>query len=201
MKACTCACWQLDGGLDPDEYVKQNGAGRVSRAARFGAAATSTGWPTARARRFDMRSADGRMDAFKFLLPAVQKISDKLERAAVASDLAGYLGVDRDLVLDQFKRAATERRSARPDTSRSPAAGRDPGTREDPAECVAVERTRPARRFCPALLRELTAGFVTHEFSRRLRQVAAAGALAFSALDGRLSEPGRDLLHEIAVCR
>ena len=53
-------------------------------------------WLADRARaRFDMRSADGRMDAFKFLLPSVQKIGDKLERAAVASDLASYLGVDR----------------------------------------------------------------------------------------------------------
>ena len=33
-----------------------------------------------------VRGAEGRMDAFKFLLPVVQKISDKLERAAVASD-------------------------------------------------------------------------------------------------------------------
>ena len=49
------------------------------------------------------------MDAFKFLLPAVQKISDKLERAAVANDLAGYLGVEPGLVLEQFKRAATDR--------------------------------------------------------------------------------------------
>ena len=67
-----------------------------------------------------MRGADGRMDAFKFLLPAVQKISDKLERAAVASDLAGYLGVEPGLVLDQFKRAATDRRRPGPGRRRSP---------------------------------------------------------------------------------
>ena len=59
-----------------------------------------------------MRSSDGRMEAFRFLLPSVQKIGDKLERAAIASDLAGYLGVDRGLVLDQFKKAATDRRGA-----------------------------------------------------------------------------------------
>ena len=74
-------------------------------------------WLADRARaRFDMRSADGRMDVFKFLLPSVQKIGDKLARAAVADDLASYLGVDRGLVLDQFKKAATERQApaARP---------------------------------------------------------------------------------------
>src|SRR5579871_666566 len=77
----------LDGGLDPDEYVKQNGAD-VYRA-KLDAASDYFHWLADRARaRFDMRSADGRMDVFKFLLPSVQKIGDKLARAAVADDLA-----------------------------------------------------------------------------------------------------------------
>ena len=54
------------------------------------------------------------MDAFKFLLPAVQKISDKLERAATVNDLAAYLGVDPGLVLDQFKGPAADRRAPVP---------------------------------------------------------------------------------------
>ncbi len=96
----------LDGGLDPDEYVKQNGA-EVYRA-KLDSASGYFHWLADRARaQFDKRSADGRMDVFKFLLPAVQKIRDKLERAAVADDLASYLGVERSLVLDQFKRAAS----------------------------------------------------------------------------------------------
>ena len=94
--------------LDPYEYVKRFGADAYRRSSIM-PAATSIGWPIGRGIRFDMRGADGRMDAFKFLLPAVQKISDKLERAAVASDLAGYLGVEPGLMLDQFKKAATDR--------------------------------------------------------------------------------------------
>ena len=100
----------LDGGLDPDEYVKQNGADAYR--AKVDAAPGYFHWLADRARlKFDMRSSDGRIDAFKFLLPAVQRIPDKLERAAVASDIAGYLGVDPGLVLDEFKKAAIERRS------------------------------------------------------------------------------------------
>ena len=49
---------------------------------------------------------------FVSCLPSVQKIGDKLERAAIANDLAGYLAVDAGLVLDQFKKAATDRRAA-----------------------------------------------------------------------------------------
>src|SRR5207247_8421094 len=103
----------LDGGLDPDDYIKQNGAEAYQ--ARLDAASGYFHWLADRARgKFDMRSAEGRMDAFKFLLPSVQKISDKLERAAVANDMASYLGVEASLVLDQFRRAATERRAQAP---------------------------------------------------------------------------------------
>src|SRR6185312_10858741 len=94
--------------LDPYEYVKRFGA--EAYRAQLDSASSYFHWLADRARgKFDMRGADGRMDAFKFLLPAVQKISDKLERAAVASDLAGHLGVEPGLVLEQFKRAATDR--------------------------------------------------------------------------------------------
>ena len=41
---------ELDGGLDPDEYCKERGAGCLSRAARSAPRAISTGWRTARAR-------------------------------------------------------------------------------------------------------------------------------------------------------
>src|SRR5580692_10161235 len=100
----------LDGGLDPDEYVKQNGT--AVYLAKLDSASTYFHWLADRARqKFDMRGSDGRMEAFKFLLPSVQKIGDRLERAAIANDLAGYLGVDAGLVLDQFKKAATDRRA------------------------------------------------------------------------------------------
>lgn len=184
----------LDGGLDPDEYVKQNGA--EAYRARLDAAPGYFHWLADRARaRFDMRGADGRMDAFKFLLPAVQKISDKLERAAVASDIAGYLGVDPGLVLDQFKRAATQRRGALPDT-----AGSRPRVEIPALERILVQAlvsSEPARReTLPRLPPPMTARFATHEIFEALTQMAAA-PLSFAALDARLSEPARALLHDI----
>ncbi len=35
----------------------------------------------------------------------MNRISDRLERVTVANDLAGYIGVDRGLVLDSFRKA------------------------------------------------------------------------------------------------
>ncbi len=103
----------LDDGLDPDEYVKEKGA--EAYRAKLDGASGYFHWLADRARaKFDMRMAEGRMDAFKFLMPSIQKISDELERAAIANDVAGYLGVDPGLVLDRFRKAANERRTVPP---------------------------------------------------------------------------------------
>ena len=184
----------LDGGLDPDEYVKQNGA--EAYRARLDAAPGYFHWLADRARaRFDMRSADGRMDAFKFLLPAVQKISDKLERAAVANDIAGYLGVDPGLVLDQFKKAATERRGALPDTARSRPHVEIPALERILVQAL-VSSDQARREILPRLPQSITAHFASHEIFEALAQTGSV-PLSFAALDARLGEPARALLHEI----
>lgn len=185
----------LEGGLDPDEYVKQNGA--AAYLARLDSAAGYFHWLADRARaKFDMRSSDGRMDAFKFLLPSVQKLSDKLERAAVASDLAGYLGVDAGLVLDQFKKAAADRRA--------PAPVRQPTTPVPAIEqmllnaLLADEETRD--EILPKLDDEFIDGFTTREIFSTMKNLANSGErITFSALDERLSGPAQGLLHEIAA--
>jgi DNA primase len=105
--------------LDPDEYVKSAGPdayrGKLEKAPGY------FNWLADRARsRYDMRTAQGRVSALQFLLPAIQRVSDKLERAAIANDLAGYLGVDRGLVLDHFKRAAVDRREKPMEIAREP---------------------------------------------------------------------------------
>ena len=186
--------------LDPYEYVKQFGA--EAYRSQLDNASGYFHWLADRARtKFDMRGADGRMDAFKFLLPAVQKISDKLERAAVVSDLAGYLGVEPGLVLDQFKKAATDRHApgqvARANADRTP-----------PVQIPALERIllnallsseATRQQILPHLPTEMTAAFVSHEVIDTLRQMAEAGPYGFAALDARLSEAARTLLHDIAA--
>lgn len=100
---------ELEGGLDPDEYCKAHGPEvykqHVQKAPGY------FYWLAERARaKYDMRTADGRIAGLKFLLPAIQRISDKLERATVANDVANYLGVEAGLVLEHFRKTAVERR-------------------------------------------------------------------------------------------
>jgi DNA primase len=98
----------LAGGLDPDEYIKAHGADDYR--ARAESATGYFYWLADRARaKFDMRTAEGRMEGLRFLMPAIQRVSDKLERAAIANDIASYLGVAQSMVLDQFRKAAGAR--------------------------------------------------------------------------------------------
>ena len=182
----------LDGGLDPDEYCKRNGADAYR--AKLDGAATYFHWLADRARtRFDMKTSDGRVAAFKFLLPAVQKISDKLEQAATVNDLASYLGVDPGLVLDQFKKSAASRRAPVPQVA--PASGIPHMERILLNALLSSDRARA--EMLPALLPELTDTFVTREIFEGLRVAAGADAeFSYSALEGRLQGPGRELLRD-----
>jgi len=182
----------LDGGLDPDEFVKHNGADAYR--AKLDSAATYFHWLADRARgKFDMRTSDGRMAAFEFLLPAVQKVPDKLERAAIASDIASYLGVDPSLVLERFKKDATERRSSAP--------------RPEPRVLIpAGERillnallssVQAREQILPELTAAMTESFVSREIFEGLRHAVAVDPdFDFAALEARLSASAHTLLHE-----
>jgi DNA primase len=182
----------LDGGLDPDEYCKRNGA--EAYCAKLDSASTYFHWLADRARtRFDMKTSDGKVAAFKFLLPAVQKISDKLEQAATVNDLASYLGVDPGLVLDQFKKSAATRRAPVPQAT--PASGIPHMERILLNALLSSDRARG--EMLPTLLPELTESFVTREIFEALRQAAGADAeFSYSALEGRLEGPGKELLRD-----
>lgn len=100
---------ELNQDLDPDEYIREFGQETYLRLIEQ--APNYYYWLADRAKqRFDSRTAEGRQQALSFLLPAVHRISDKIERAGVAGDLASYLGVERGMVLDAFKKAALDRR-------------------------------------------------------------------------------------------
>jgi DNA primase len=94
----------IPGGLDPDEYIQQFGVDEYRKLLQ--GASSYFHWLADRARsKFDMKTAEGRIDAFNFLWPSIQQVGDKLERSAIARDIADYLNVDREAVMQNFKRA------------------------------------------------------------------------------------------------
>lgn len=102
---------ELDADLDPDEYCRQRGAEAYRK--RLEGARDYFLWLCDRARaRFDVRTPEGTAQAFQFLLPAIQRVPDEIKRAAIAAEVASYLGVSPGLVLENFRRAAARRGSA-----------------------------------------------------------------------------------------
>ena len=109
---------KIPGAQDPDEYIQEHGAGAYLKLLEN--AESYFHWLADRARsKFDMRSPEGRVDAFKYLMPALQMIHDKVERGAIANDLAAYLDVDRETIRENLRRAGPgeELRKANPATA------------------------------------------------------------------------------------
>jgi DNA primase len=183
----------LEGGLDPDEYVKEHG--EEAYRAKLEAASGYFHWLADRARtKFDMRTPEGRVDAFKSLLPAVQKIPDKLERAAVADDLSAYLGLERGLVLDQLRRAMTDRRAPE---ARAQASSPTPAIERILLGAL-LGSDRARREILPLLTPQIIEGFSTKEIFEAMRHTAGMeGPAAFSALESRLAGTSQALLHEV----
>ena len=103
---------ELPEGLDPDEFVQKYGPEGYQQ--QLEKAGNYFFWLADRARsRFDLKEAEGRIAALKFLLPSIQRIPDKMERAAVVNDVAAYLKLDAGLLLEQFRKAATDRKETR----------------------------------------------------------------------------------------
>jgi len=188
---------ELDGDLDPDEYVREHGAERYEQ--KLGGAAPYFHWLADRARaRFDMRDVDGRMQAWKFLQPAIQRIPDKLERLAVVNDLAAYLGVDAADILEQFRRTSGESagRNGRPQA--------DPAARVPAMEklllCALVESEEARRQVLPRLGRlAAVREFVTWKIFEALLGAAGEQPFRYPDLEARLGESDRHLLPRILL--
>ena len=155
-------------------------------------------WLADRARaKHDVRTTEGQVAVLKSLMPAVQRISDRMERMVVAGDVAGYLGIDRSMVLDEFKKAVSERsREGVPASQESRCA--------TTSACCSM-RCSPnrncARRSCPSCARFETIGTFT---SRRIFQTIftlsdAGGRLRFEEVNARLEEADQNLLAQAVL--
>lgn len=187
---------QLEGGLDPDEFIKTNGAPAYEAALSH--ARSYFHWLAERARqRFDFRSSEGRVQGFKFLLPAIQRMPDKLQRAAVAGDVASYLGVEPGMVLDEFRRAAAERREQRP--LKPEATALHPSERMLLNAMLTIPDAR--RDILPALqhMQDWRRFRTARIFETLQRMEESSAPVDFAALDARLEEADRALLHEVAL--
>jgi len=182
---------ELENGLDPDDYVRQHGT--EAYRASLKSAPGCFHWLADRARkRFDMQTVEGRVEGLRaVLMPAIERLPDKLERAAVVEDVASYLHVDAALIRNEFLRA----RGARARPSAEPAGADIP-----PKEKLLLNlllRDGNIRKQVVPRLRPLSIlqRFRTWELLKTIFQLEEAGGeWSYSDLEGRLGEETKTLL-------
>ena len=101
----------LEGGLDPDRYIRERGAKEYAAALR--AARRHQDYLIDRARQlFPPRTPEAKIKALNFLLPHIRRMPSRIARDEFAADSAQKLGIDSALVLKELKQAAADRRDS-----------------------------------------------------------------------------------------
>jgi DNA primase len=97
----------LEGGQDPDEFIAEHGVERY--AALCDSALRYYIWlATDRAKQlFDTTSAEGRVDAFQYVLRYVRHETNRVEREEISREVALALDLDPNAVFDQLRPRAS----------------------------------------------------------------------------------------------
>jgi DNA primase len=98
----------LEGGLDPDRFVREHGIQAYADAVR--GAARYADFLIERARiQFPQRTDEAKVKALNFLLPHIRRIPNAILRNEFATNAAQKLGIESSLVLQELKQAAQQR--------------------------------------------------------------------------------------------
>jgi DNA primase len=98
----------LDGGLDPDRFIRERGVEAYAAAIR--GARRQSDYLIERARQqFPGTSADAKIKAMNYLLPHIRRIPQKLERDQFAHDAAQKLGIESAVLREELRQAALKR--------------------------------------------------------------------------------------------
>jgi DNA primase len=98
----------LEGGLDPDRYIKERGMAAYSDAVR--AAIPYRDYLIDRARAmFPARTAEAKIKAMNMLLPHIRRVPNAIARAEFAENAAQKLGIESSLMRQELKQAAAQR--------------------------------------------------------------------------------------------
>jgi DNA primase len=98
----------LEGGLDPDRFLREHGVKAYADAVR--GAARYADFLIERARtQFPQRTPEAKVKALNFLLPHIRRVPSAIVRNEFATNAAQKLGIENSLVLQEVKQAAQQR--------------------------------------------------------------------------------------------
>jgi len=99
----------LDGGLDPDRFIRERGVEAYMEAIRN--ARPQADYLIERARQqFPGAGAEQKVKAMNYLLPHIRRMPEKLAREQFAADAAQKLGIDSAVLREELRQAALKRR-------------------------------------------------------------------------------------------
>jgi DNA primase len=99
----------LDGGLDPDRFIRERGVEAYTAALR--GARRQSDYLIERAQQlFPGASAEQKVKAMNYLLPHIRIMPQKLARDQFAADAAQKLGIDSAVLREELRQAALRRR-------------------------------------------------------------------------------------------
>ncbi len=99
----------LEGGLDPDRYIRERGVDAYKTALR--GARRQSDYLIERARQmFPGASSEQKVKAMNYLLPHIRRMPEKLARDQFAADAAQKLGIDSAVLREELRQAALRRR-------------------------------------------------------------------------------------------
>ncbi len=109
----------LEGGLDPDRFVRENGIEAYMGALRT--AKRHSDYLIDRARQlFPARTPEAKIKAVNFLLPHIRRMPNALTRDSFAADAAQKLNIDSALMRQELKQAAASRTESIPTRRQQP---------------------------------------------------------------------------------
>ncbi len=200
---------ELPEGHDPDSYLKAEGAEAYRK--RLDAAPEAIEWLIRRGlEENDTQTPPGKAAFVRGILPALQKVPDRVERAAWVAQVASRGAVDAAATEAELRRvasaAATSAGPAAPATDPTPAATRPPATRVSRAErwlvaLVLQPDTEGALEALRGLTSEELGRLATGEILRAVRDsLADGGAVNFEAVLAVLPSEGMQrFVRELAV--
>ncbi|HEX3377917.1 MAG TPA: DNA primase, partial [Candidatus Acidoferrales bacterium] len=186
----------LPGGKDPDSFIRSEGPAAYIKL--LNEAPPYIDYLISRARKMDMSTGEGKLRAVNFLMPYVQRVSDRILRSEWATQIAQQLRIEEPVLRESMRKAASERRSevkARPELV---------GRVGKPAERRLVQLLIEGDDFRAKLSHELRA----EELHRGLESERILEALVVASAEGAppdaatlalaLEDRDRRLLFEIA---
>ncbi len=181
----------LEGGLDPDRFVREQGIQAYMAALRT--AKRHSDYLIDRARAlFPGRTADAKVKAMNFLLPHIRRMPSGIARAEFADDAAQKLAIDSAMMRQELRQAAAQKLQSVPSRRTEPATE----VERVLLRALVLPESDPARVRAAQGLAE-NPGWYEALAAAPLLEALAQSPVPANPLDAAPDDPSRTLLAEV----